>query len=90
MIKCESSFEHGYFGVVERHISLFLCRYVCHAEVNAILNKNHASARGQVFIFHVKELPKYLSFSLFPQILLCSCCLLEIPLATPKQSSYMC
>lgn len=26
------------------------CRYVCHAEVNAILNTNHASAAGQVSI----------------------------------------
>lgn len=25
-----------------------LCSYVCHAEVNAILNTNHASAEGQV------------------------------------------
>ena len=85
MIKFESSFEHRYFGVVERHISLFLCRYVCHAEVNAILNKNHASARGQVFIFPVKELPKCLSFSLFPQKLLCFCYLLEMLLATPNK-----
>lgn len=26
----------------------FSCSYVCHAEVNAILNTNHASAAGQV------------------------------------------
>lgn len=32
------------------HIKLTssLCSYVCHAEVNAILNTNHASAEGQV------------------------------------------
>lgn len=29
-------------------VSLDCCRYVCHAEVNAILNKNHATATGQV------------------------------------------
>lgn len=30
----------------------FCCSYVCHAEVNAILNTNHASAAGQVSCGH--------------------------------------
>lgn len=44
--------------------SLLVDSYVCHAEVNAILNTNHASTMGQVSLFSVQLLPIVINFSI--------------------------
>jgi dCMP deaminase len=46
------------------YIFLYPSSYVVHAEVNAILNTNHASAAGQVWLFQ-SRIPLYISFNFY-------------------------
>jgi len=46
------------------YIYLFPSSYVVHAEVNAILNTNHASAAGQVWLFQ-SPIPLYIPFNFY-------------------------
>lgn len=46
------------------YIFLYPSSYVVHAEVNAILNTNHASAAGQVWLFQ-SPIPLYISFNFY-------------------------
>lgn len=47
------SFKFPIFGCNLSDILIIFSSYVCHAEVNAILNTNHATAAGQVGSFHI-------------------------------------
>ena len=64
------------------------CSYVCHAEINAILNTNHASAAGQVMLlFYVLSVILILTFSCMSTcVVICATMVMKIRERKTKKS----